>query len=151
MDTLEMRAKNEEGMSELYRLYARLLPQYKDLWLELAGDEMDHAGWIREFAKGVNKGTLTLNKKLFPESTFNYYHDYMQGAMEKASKRGIEPIQAFTAALYMEQSLIESKCFEADDSGSADYDKVAGRLQQATKAHAQKIEDYWLKVKDNRA
>jgi rubrerythrin len=150
MDTLEMLAKNEEEIGELYKLYARVLPQYQDLWLELADDEMNHARWIRDFAKGVDKGTLVLNKKLFPESTFNYYHDYMQGAMEKASKRGIEPMQAFTSALYMEQSLIEKRCFEAVDTGSAEFDKVALRLQQETIGHAKKIEDYWSKVKDKR-
>jgi rubrerythrin len=150
MDTLEMLAKNEEEISELYRLYARVLPQYKDLWLELAADETEHARWIRDFAGGVDKKALVLNKKLFPESTFGYYHDYMQGAMEKASKRGIEPIQAFTSALYMEQSLVESKCFEGAGTGSEDFDKVALRLQRATEAHVKKIEDYWTKVKDKR-
>lgn len=150
MDILEMLAKNEEEMSELYRLYAKVLPQYKDLWLGLAADETEHAHWIRDFAKGVDKATFVLDKKLFPESAFSYYHDYMQGAMEKASKRGIEPIQAFTAALYMEQSLVESQCFEVVDTGSVDFDKVALRLQQATKGHVQKIENYWSKVKDNR-
>lgn len=150
MDILEMLAKNEEEMSALYRLYARVLPLYKDLWLELAADEMEHAGWIRDFAKSTDKGKLVLNKKLFPESTFSYNHDYMQGAMEKAAKRGIEPIQAFTAALYIEQSLIEKKCFDVVDSGCAEFDEVALRLQQATRGHAQKIEDYWAKVKDKR-
>lgn len=150
MDTLEMLAKNEEEMSELYRLYAMVLPQYKDLWLELAADETEHARWIRDFARGVDKGTLILNKKMFPEATFSYYHDYLQGAMEKASKRGIEPIQAFTSALYVEQSLVESKCFEGVGTGSADFDKVALRLQQATEGHVKKIEGYWAKVKDKR-
>ncbi len=150
METLELLAKNEEEIGELYKLYARLLPQYKDLWLELSAEEMNHAKWIRDFAKGIEEGALIINTKRFPAAAFNTYHEYLQGAMEKADTRGIEPIQAFTAALYIEKSLIELKFWEVIDTGSEDFDKVALRLREATNGHVKKIEEYWSKVKDKR-
>ena len=150
MDILELLAKNEEEIGELYKLYARVLPKYKDLWLELSAEEMNHASWIRDFAEGTEKGTLVINQKRFPAATFNTYHEYLHGAMEKAAKHGIEPIQAFTAALYIEKSLIELKFFEVIDTGPEDFDKVALRLSEATRGHVKKIEEYWSKVKDKR-
>ena len=145
-----MLAKNEEEIGELYKLYAIKLPQYKDLWLELADEEVTHAKWIRDFAKGIDKGSIFLNKKRFPEEAFQTYHEYLQGSMSRAQLKGIEPMQAFTVALYIEQSLIELKFWEVIDTGSEEFDKVALRLSEATTGHIKKIGDYWAKVKDRK-
>lgn len=150
MEILEMLAKNEEEIGELYKLYAIKLPQYKDLWLELADEEVTHSKWIRDFAKGIDKGSIFLNKKRFPKAAINTYHGYLQKSYKEASLKGIEPIQAFTTALYLEQSLIELKFFEVIDTGSEDFDKVVLRLSEATKGHIKIIEEYWAKVKDKR-
>ncbi len=150
MNTLELLAKNEEEVSELYRQYAKILPKYKDLWLELAGEEILHAAWIRDFIKDTEKGALVINPKRFPVAAFNTYHEYLQKAMEKAAKREFDSIQAFTAALYIEKSLIELKFFEAIVTSCKSFNEIALRLSEATKGHYQKIEEYWLKVKDKR-
>jgi hypothetical protein len=150
MDTLELLATNEEEISDLYKLYAQKLPQYENLWLELSREETDHAAWIRDFARGIEKGTLYINQKRFPTEAFQTYHEYLQGSLAKTSSRGIEPMQAFTSALYIEQALIELKLWEVIDTGSEGFDKVALRLRIATKKHIEIIEEYWAKVKDNK-
>ena len=150
MDTLELLAKNEEEIGELYKLYARMLPHYKDLWLELADEEVIHAKWIRGFAKGIEKGSIFLDKKRFPMAALSTYHEYLQKSVGEASLKGIEPIEAFTMALYIERSLLELKFFEVIDTGSEDFDRVVLRLSEATKGHIKIIEEYWAKVKDRR-
>ena len=150
MDTLELLAKNEEEIGDLYELYAKIMPQHKDLWLELSKEEMGHAAWIRDFAKGTEKGKLTLNKRRFPAESFQTYHEYLKGSMGKASLRGIEPMQAFTTALYIEQALIELKFWGVMDTGSVEFDNVALRLHNATKKHIEEIGEYWAKVKDGK-
>jgi hypothetical protein len=150
MDTLELLAKNEEEISELYKLYAKILPQYEYFWLRLADEEVAHAAWIRDFANGIEKGTLFLNKKRFPVASLNTYHEYLKKSMKEASLKSIEPIQIFTTALYLEKSLVELAFFEVIDTGSEDFDKVVLRLREATKSHVKKIEEYWSKVKDKK-
>jgi hypothetical protein len=148
METLELLAKNEEQVSELYKLYARVLPQYKELWLELADEEINHAAWIRDFTKDIDSGKLILNKKRFPVEAFNTYYEYLKESIKRADERGIEPVEAFTVALYIEKSLIELKFFEAVVSSCKSFNEIALRLSEATKGHFKKIEEYWSKVKD---
>ncbi len=148
MDTLELLSKNEEEISELYGLYAKILPHYKDFWLELMNEEIGHASWIRDFANGIEKRALFINPQRFPMEAFNTYKEYLHGAIDRASRKGIDPIQAFTSALYVEQSLIELPFFAVIDTGSEDFDKVVLRLREATEWHIKKIEEYWSNVKD---
>jgi rubrerythrin len=147
MGPLELLAGNEEEISDLYKLYAGIMPQYKDLWLELSNEETDHAVWIRDFIRGIKKGTLFINEKRFPAEAFQTYREYLQESMKEAVSGAVDDIRAFTVALYIEQSLIDLNFWEVLDAGSEDFNKVALRLQNATKGHIEKIKKYWLKVK----
>ena len=148
MWVLELLAENEEHIARLYRLYAEKLPKFRDFWTRLADEEIEHASWIRDFAGGVKDNTLYLNEKRFPREALQTYREYLEGSMEKAIRKGVDTISAFTTAFYIEESLIELKFFEVIDSGSEDFDKVLLRLKKATVEHNNIIKEYWAKVKD---
>jgi hypothetical protein len=148
MGILELLAENEEHIARLYRLYAEKLPKFRDFWAQLSGEEIEHASWIRDFANGVKDKTLYLDEKRFPKEVLYTYREYLDGSMQKANRQGIDAIGAFTAAFYIEESLIELKFFEVIDSGSEDFNKVLLRLKKATAEHNNRIKEYWTKVKD---
>ena len=148
MGILELLAENEEHIARLYRLYAEKLPKFRDFWTQLAGEEIEHASWIRDFANGVKDKTLYLDEKRFPREALQTYREYLDGSIEKANRKGVDAIGAFTTAFYIEESLIELKFFEVIDSGSEDFDKVLLRLKKATAEHNNRIKEYWTKVKD---
>ena len=148
MEILELLAENEEHIARLYRLYSEKLPKFKDFWSQLADEEIEHASWIRDFASGVKEDTLQINEKRFPRSALQTYKEYLDGSIEKATRKGVDTMSAFTTALYIEESLIELKFFEVIDSGSEDFDKVLLRLKKATAEHNNRIKEYWVKIKD---
>lgn len=148
MEVIELLAENEENIARLYRLYAEKLPKFRDFWTRLAGEEIVHASWIREFADGVKEKTLYINEKRFPREALQTYEEYLDGSIEKANRKGVDAIGAFTTAFYIEESLIELKFFEVIDSGSEDFNKVLLRLKKATVEHNNRIKEYWAKVKD---
>ncbi len=148
MEILELMAENEENIARLYQLYAEKLPDFEDFWLKLADEEIEHASLIRDFAAGVEKGIYNLDEKRFPPGALQTYKAYLDGSMQKAIRKGVDTISAFTTAMYIEESLIELKYFEVIDSGSDDFDEVLSRLKKATTEHNKRIKEYWTKIKD---
>ena len=47
-EEIEILAKNEEKLSELYQIYASKFPDYYDLWFGLAKEKEGHASWLRK-------------------------------------------------------------------------------------------------------
>ncbi len=153
MDTLLLLANHEEEIAGLYKIYAEIMPPYKNFWLRLADDEIANAAWIRDFAKGIKKGTLSINKKSVTPEAFQNYHVYLQGSAGAARSKSFETIHAFTTSLYIEKfqlSLIESEFSKVLGVDSEDFDKVVSYLRNSTIQHIQEIEKYWAKVKDNK-
>ena len=153
MDTLDLLANHEEEIADLYKLYAEIMPPYKDLWQRLADDEIANAVWIRDFAKGIEKGTLSINKNGVTPEAFQSYHVYLQGSAGAARSKGFNSMHAFTTSLYIEQfqlSLIESEFSKVLGADSEEFDKVVSHLRNSTRHHIEEIEKYWTKVKDNK-
>lgn len=147
-EILEMMAKNEEGIARLYGLYAERMPEHSSLWTELAGEEMQHASWIRAFNEGVGEGSLVLDEKRFPREALQTYAEYLNINLAKARQVGEDIAQYFVTALYIEESLIEAKFFQVIDTGSKDFDKLVLRLKLATLEHIERLREYWEGVKE---
>jgi len=58
---IEMLARNEEAASQLYKAYAEKFPDYKDFWLSLAEEEIEHADWIHKLHSQIEEGSVYFN------------------------------------------------------------------------------------------
>ena len=143
MDILESLARNEEGIAELYGVYAGELPQYKEFWLGLVKEENAHAGWIRKLASSVEGGDTGINEGRFKEAALETYHKYLEGEMGRAKKQDISQKDALTTALYIEKSLIESRFFDIFPCYSGELKKVLKDLKEATEQHIERVQRAW--------
>ena len=148
MEILDKLAENEEHISRLYRVYAEIMPAHKEFWSKLADEEIEHASWIRNFAEGVEGGTLAIDEKRFPRNALQTYSQYLDGSIDRAARKGVDVMGAFTTAIYIEESLVELKFFEVIDSGSEEFDDVLLHLKKDTIEHNKRIKEYWSKIKD---
>jgi rubrerythrin len=137
---LEMLAKNEEVIGELYTAYSKRLPVMRDFWLELANDENTHAMWIRLLGDMAAEGKLTFKTDRINITSLNEFSNNIKNEITKTSAElGLKG--ALSVAISLEENLIEGGYFEALDTNNPDLQKIFRDLGIATKEHAQKLRD----------
>jgi len=142
-EVIEAMAKNEEAVSRLYQAYADRFPVQKTFWSGLAADEMSHAGWIRGLHAKMREGSLSINRDRFKIQPVRGFTSYLEREMASAREPGMSPINALSVALYIEESIIEQRFFEAFQPDAPELKRVLADLAAATKGHLEKVREEW--------
>ena len=143
MDAIEMLAIHEEAIGGLYRAYAKLFPDRESFWSGLAGEEAEHAKWIRDLASKAEAGSLLLNRKRFRSEAIRTSLDYIRDLTAQASDQNIELTDALSTALDIEKALIERKYFEILQGDSEEVKRILEALTRSTKAHIERVQKAW--------
>ncbi len=136
---LDMLREHEKAIGRLYEAYARRFPQDGEFWLILAQEEQQHAGWIELLQTKVEDDPSAMIVNRFPAAAINYSLHYLSRLTEDAQQPSLTPINALSAALDIEQALLENKYFEVFTSDSAAIQRLLHLLTQATRAHLEKV------------
>ncbi len=144
-EVIEAMAKNEEAVSRLYQSYADRFPAQKAFWSGLAADETSHAGWIRGLQVKMREGSLAVNRDRFKTQPVRGFSAYLERELASAREPGISPINALSVAMYVEESIIEQRFFEAFASDAPELKRVLVDLAAATKSHLEKVREEWGK------
>ena len=140
---IDLLKEHEKVIGRLYAAYADRFPQDRDFWLGLSQEEDQHAHWIESLQarKGPDCGVLVLNR--FPLEAISHSIDYVNGLIDEADRADLTPIKALSAALNLEQALLENRYFEVFASDSADIRRVLEMLAQGTTAHVERVHRAW--------
>jgi len=144
-EVIEAMAKNEEAISRLYQAYADRFPGQKAFWSSLAADETSHAGWIRGLQAKMRDGSLAVNRDRFKVQPVRGFSAYLERELTSAREPGMSPINALSVALYIEESIIEQRFFEAFQADAPELKRVLADLASATKGHLEKVREEWGK------
>jgi len=144
-EVIEAMAKNEEAVSRLYQAYADKFPGQKAFWSSLAADETSHAGWIRSLQAKMRDGSLAVNRDRFKVQPVRGFTAYLERELASAREPGMSPVNALSVALYIEESIIEQRFFEAFQPDAPDLRRVLADLVTATRSHLEKVRDEWGK------
>ncbi|MCG8643209.1 MAG: hypothetical protein MI862_26020, partial [Desulfobacterales bacterium] len=74
---LKMLADNERAVSEIYRIYADRYPKHRELWTEMAKEEIQHARLIEELSKRDDLH-ISKTKERFTPKVFNVSFQYLE-------------------------------------------------------------------------
>lgn len=140
---LEMLAKNEEIIGQLYTGYADRFPEIRKFWLDLADDEKTHAMWIRTIKDMIIHGKLSLRSDRFDISDISTFSNRIANEIAKTTGIGLNLKEALLQAISIEENLIEGKYFEAIETDSPDLKHMLKDLDTATFEHAQKLREAW--------
>ena len=142
-EVVEAMARNEEAISRLYQAYADRFPAQKDFWSGLAAEETTHAGWIRGLLARMKEGALSINKDRFKLPPVRAFTTYLEREMASAREPGLSPINAHSVALYVEESIIEQRYFEAAAADTPEMKRVLADLAGSTRAHLDRVRLEW--------
>ena len=142
-EVVEAMARNEEAIGRLYQEYATRFPAQKDFWSALASEEATHAAWIRGLQARMKDGTVSISKDRFKLQPVRAFSSYLEREMASAREPGMSPINALSVALYIEESVIEQRYFEAAAADSPETKRVLADLADSTRAHLEKVRQEW--------
>ncbi|PPD58470.1 hypothetical protein [Dehalogenimonas etheniformans] len=133
---IESLAQNEELIGQLYQVYADRLLIRKQFWQSLAVEEKMHAGWLRQL--GQMQGDVKVSHR-FSIAAVSTYSAYVQKEIELALSGVVQDRQALVTSLYIEESLIEKRFFDAFSGEGQSFKEVLSQLVAETKNHISKI------------
>lgn len=138
---LSLLAENEEALGDLYGVYAEVFPNQKDFWLKIEGDEREHASLVRSlyFHSKVEKG-IFFKEDRFNQETIKKSIEYTTQVMFKTKQTKVTLEGVLNTALYLEQSLLESRIFEVFETDELRFKRVLLFLKKETEEHVRDIE-----------
>jgi len=134
-DIIEMLAKNEETVSQLYSAYEDRFPEYKDFWSGLAVEEIDHANELRKLCEIAGEGSLHIKEGRFNTTAIGSFSSYVKKESEPDRVKSLSLINA----LSIEESMIERKFFDVFEADSAELRHVLLSLAAETKRHREQV------------
>ena len=135
--------EHELAIANLYKVYAEIFPECKDLWMELSREELQHAKWLDTLQAGVEENSEDFVVDRFPMAAIEHSIDYVKQSAAKAHQADFLLINALSTALQLEKALIENKYFEVFESDSNNTKRTLDRLAQCTQIHYEKLHKAW--------
>src|SRR4030042_6866316 len=108
-NTLELMAKHEEAIGQLYAKYALLLKD-SNFWNQISNDEYEHASWIRKLAQKIDDKTVFFDEERFDDQAITSDIEFLSTKTKTVSK--IDLKQALEDAIRIESDLIEKGYFK---------------------------------------
>ena len=132
---VDMLARNEELIAELYSFYAGKFPEQHDFWAQLADDEMDHRNSIRAYS--ASKGSDDyFTEERFDRTILSTSLKYMREKIEEAEDEQFSHDDALAIALAIETNIIERNFFKIFDDDPEAVKETLEKLSNDTGRHA---------------
>lgn len=140
---------HEQVMGRLYRTYAERFPEQVEFWSKLSGEEDQHAKWIGALQAQMRNAPTSLITKQFPVAAIEHSIAYVEKLIAKADGPEVTLVNAVSAALNLEQGLLENKYFEVFETDEAKIKRILVALQDETRSHYVLVQKVWQDVRRN--
>jgi len=135
--------ENELKISVLYSLYAQNIPGKRAFWQRLSDEEISHAAQL-----GTEKNpTDVVSETKFSRAVIKHVMDFVLAETEKAQLGAVSHKSALHAALRIERSMLEKKCFDLFEPNNKTIKKVFDCLNADTEKHVQTLVEEMKKNK----
>lgn len=127
-------------LSKIYRLFSEKYERYKDFWLSISREEIEHAGWVKQMGEYAKNEKAQFDEGKTRTYTLSSFIDYLKKIIKdiKATDMGIE--KAFSISLDIEKSMIEKKVFHHFSGDSREIMRILEILHEGTIEHIDKLE-----------
>jgi len=139
LEILESFARHEESVAYLYKEYSILFND--DFWVSLYQDELKHAASIRSFKEKLSDNTFYFNENRFRIEAINSSIKYVEEETMLAKSKEMPEIRAYSAALWIENALLESEIYKIFESDNIELKNLLKTLTDETVIHREKIKN----------
>lgn len=142
---LEFFLKNEIKVKKLYELYAEKFSEQGKLWERLIKEEGGHIELLRELIEKIGQSNKFFDLNEYSLQIAERTCDFIDAELVKTKSGNVTLITALEAALRLERSMIEKKCFEMFRPGHKEIERVFNTLNKDTDGHATALERAYRK------
>ncbi|HAV11442.1 MAG TPA: hypothetical protein DCX32_02770 [Candidatus Moranbacteria bacterium] len=135
---VELLAKNEDKLSELYALYGEKFTFMKKFWDELTEDELGHGRWVKTLKKKVEEGAVQFGEHRFDKDMLEDFYKSVQLQIFEANKE-INVVDALKNAVKIEQTMIEKRFFDVFKGDSVELEILLLALRYSTENHLKSV------------
>lgn len=143
LELLEVLKQHELAIAELYEVYAEVLPEFRDFWIDLSTEERQHAEWIDELYAEIRNNDEDFVVERFSIPTIKHSTEFINQQAINAHDSDFILINALSTALQIERGLIEKRYFEVFEGDSANTQKILKLLDDCTRSHYEKLYNFW--------
>ena len=137
---IELYRDQELLIADLYRRFAARFPKHAPFWEELAGEELEHAGWVAHLLDRINKGVANFDEGKTRTYTLTTSINHIKGLIASCEQPPFDLKRALTYTLDLEKSLIEKNVFDRFAGDSPEVQKLLTILAETQQTHLRKIE-----------
>ncbi|MBN1473262.1 MAG: hypothetical protein JW914_01475 [Syntrophaceae bacterium] len=136
---LELLENLELDISNLYKLFAEKFPAHKQLWDELSGDEVQHAGYIKKLSSFIQQRLVLLDEKTTKTLTIKIVSEGIKSTYRQAQDNKLTSINALAYSLSLEDSILEKKFYDYFITHDQNVAFVINKIKWETNQHYQKV------------
>ena len=135
---IKLLIENEMAMHDLYAFFAEKYPEHAYFWMAIANDEKHHA----QFLEDIQSKNTGVNEKLLNTRQVQNSIDHVKSISKKLeSGEEFTILQAVSAAINIENSIVEMNFFKPFDLSPEDVLKSIETIRTETKGHYKKMKD----------
>ncbi|MHC4518628.1 MAG: ferritin family protein [Planctomycetota bacterium] len=134
---------HEQAIGRLYKTYAQRFPEQAEFWSGLSREEDQHAKWIDTLQAEIRDDPTSLVANRFPAEAIEHSIAFVAKLITKANSPDFTPLNAVSAALNLEQGLLENKYFEAFETDKAEVKRLLASLRDEAHAHCLIVQQTW--------
>jgi hypothetical protein len=142
---IELLGHLELDMSNLYKLFAEKFPRYKDLWLIMSQQEVDHADRIKKLYSLVQNNKIIFDEKLTKTYTVKTVLEIIKDVYTKGEANKLTVLSALCLCRDLEESIIEKKFYDYFVGTDIEAKILINSIKEETLEHQSKLKDAWEK------
>ncbi len=140
LDALKVMKEFELTLAELYRTCNSLWPEDEAFWKNLEQAEVRHAGTVEKMISILSeKPDIFEPHRLFKPAAVRTSISGIRGDIERLKRREIPKNKILFIARDLEQSIIESKYFEAVKGRDVEFQNMVEEMKIDTMTHRDEL------------
>jgi hypothetical protein len=136
---IDLLIENEKDIAKLYRIYSKIFLEFEGFWQNIVQEEDRHVQMLTDIKKALKKDEEAFYDNNYSLDIINYIARFMEKELQKAKDKKINPRGSFECALRIEQSIIESRCFDIFVPTKREFLGILKKINQEAKNHARLI------------
>lgn len=137
---IQLYEEQELQLACMYEKLAAAFPDYANEFEALAGEEREHAGWIRHLKGCIDNGTASFSEGKTRTYTITALITYIKGIIASLERGDLNLHKAMALVVDTEKSFIERQVFKRFAGDSGEVERVLKILDDTQREHLTQIE-----------
>jgi hypothetical protein len=140
---IELLGQLELEVANLYKLFADKFPRYKDMWIAMSQEEIDHADKLKKLYFLAKENRVIFDEKLTKTYTVKKVLEVIKDVHVRAEANELILINALSHSRDLEGSIIEKEFYNYFAGRDSDAKTLINDIKRETYKHQSDLKSAW--------